>query len=370
MAEWAVGGRAWSSSDGESASSSASEACTISTDFTAVEGHGQDAVAASIAEEGFQQRWSPRQAAGPWNESAPDVPSYAGVSGDDQELFYYGVEHRNPAAASHEFVTRQAAPAMIADSATASAAMHQPFIAPLLATGQDVLVDLDGTGRQDMRAISAVPAGQTLPVANQPGVQAAATAWPLAGITEGVDRNFPSQVKQDAQANQDADLRSQHHPPPTGQLVTSQPETATSEVANACPFCTDEPPFGKTRQRRVLKRERQRPKFGRWWRQAGYSGPKYCQRCSEVFRDHIMRQKPNSASCTRSNPCDDCGKVLRHFDKSGQVLWDAFDERAATNKAKVVEKRRQHQADASTTQPSAQRAKSNPATAVGAVDIA
>ena len=59
-----------------------------------------------------------------------------------------------------------------------------------------------------------------------------------------------------------------------------------------------------------------------------------CQRCSEVLRDHIMRQKPNSARCTRDQPCDDCLKVLTHFSLSGDALWNKFDERAQHNRLK------------------------------------
>jgi hypothetical protein len=72
-----------------------------------------------------------------------------------------------------------------------------------------------------------------------------------------------------------------------------------------------------------------------------------------------MRQKPNSAQCSRENPCDDCAKVLQHFDiKSGQALWDAFDKRAATNKAKVVEKRKNSGAGSGNpAQPLAQKAR-------------
>jgi len=43
------------------------------------------------------------------------------------------------------------------------------------------------------------------------------------------------------------------------------------------------------------------------------SGPAYCQRCSEVFRDHILRSLSNSARCTMSSPCVDCKRILAHF---------------------------------------------------------
>ena len=51
-----------------------------------------------------------------------------------------------------------------------------------------------------------------------------------------------------------------------------------------CPFCMNRglssralsPPAagGRTRQRRELKHDRKTPKWGRWWRQFGYNGPK------------------------------------------------------------------------------------------------
>jgi hypothetical protein len=48
--------------------------------------------------------------------------------------------------------------------------------------------------------------------------------------------------------------------------------------------------------------ERKQQKMGRWWSGYGYEGGAYCQRCSEVFRDHLIRQKSNSARCERGAP--------------------------------------------------------------------
>ena len=79
-----------------------------------------------------------------------------------------------------------------------------------------------------------------------------------------------------------------------------------------------------------------------------------CQRCSEVLRDHIMRQKPNSARCTREQPCDDCRKVLDHFSLSGNQLWQKFDERAQHNRLK----RAQNSADAANARSLGRSAKS------------
>ena len=59
--------------------------------------------------------------------------------------------------------------------------------------------------------------------------------------------------------------------------------------------------------------------------QYGYAGPLYCQRCSELFRDHIIRQYSNTAGCSRERPCTDCGKVLAHFHAEGKRgLQSAF----------------------------------------------
>ena len=70
----------------------------------------------------------------------------------------------------------------------------------------------------------------------------------------------------------------------------------------------------------------------------GYDGPPYCQRCSEVFRDHLMRQTPNSAKCSRDNPCDDCARVLVCFKRdSDEELWQRIDERNQSNKEKQAQ---------------------------------
>ena len=51
----------------------------------------------------------------------------------------------------------------------------------------------------------------------------------------------------------------------------------------------------KQRATRKMKRLRSENKMGFWWKKYGYDGPRYCQRCSELFRDHIIRQFSNSA---------------------------------------------------------------------------
>lgn len=160
-------------------------------------------------------------------------------------------------------------------------------------------------------------------------------------------------------------------PPPPPHKPGGAPAKASPppcDAACACPFCqgAGATTGGKTRQRRALTRERKTPKVGRWWRQFGYEGPQYCQRCSEVFRDHIMRQKRNSAECSRESPCDDCFKVLQHFDVNGQDLWSRFDERAKRNR----QKRSQNASNSSDGQRAAKKSKSVAAGALGLIGIA
>lgn len=112
-----------------------------------------------------------------------------------------------------------------------------------------------------------------------------------------------------------------------------------------CPFCNSAGPESdregkKTRMRRKRETPRRKQRFGRWWRMLGYDGPPYCQRCSEVFRDHLMRQTPNSAECSRENPCDDCARVVACFVAPTHAeLWERIDARCRANKQKQTGKR-------------------------------
>ena len=121
----------------------------------------------------------------------------------------------------------------------------------------------------------------------------------------------------------------------------AQSETKAAQRQAECPFCKSEAEQEteidrRTRMRRKRDMPRKRQRFGRWWRAAGYDGPPYCQRCSEVFRDHLMRQAPNSAQCSRENPCDDCARVLPSFRRTtDEELWARFDERNTKNKEKL-----------------------------------
>ena len=107
-----------------------------------------------------------------------------------------------------------------------------------------------------------------------------------------------------------------------------------------CPLCDDgehfegpldvanddsQPHQQQRRRRRHMRNGRAKNKMQRWWKKYGYqgvtcreasleraplgfawpqhshvrdrfAGPAYCQRCSEIFRDHIIRQISNSVS--------------------------------------------------------------------------
>lgn len=135
-----------------------------------------------------------------------------------------------------------------------------------------------------------------------------------------------------------AALQQRQHQPRQLQQVAppaANGKTGKEKVLPACPFCPaayDESvganPSRKTRRIRPKAVSRTTQKHGRWWQTLGYSGPAYCQRCSEVFRDHIIRQKPNSAECTRDQPCDECAALLSHFSGGVAVLWQRIDARS------------------------------------------
>ena len=142
-------------------------------------------------------------------------------------------------------------------------------------------------------------------------------------------------------------------PPPAHRAVKSEGFSVKSEVAARtppvirpggkqacllCQFCgatpdqadsgADGDDAARTRKRRRVNARKERKEFktGKWWRGIGYKGEAYCQRCSEVFRDHLLRQKSNSAKCTRENPCDDCAKILVFFPLEPE-RWTLYDSK-------------------------------------------
>eukprot|EP01052_Picozoa_sp_SAG31_P019591 SAG31_NODE_1435_length_8356_cov_148.657503_3_plen_299_part_00 len=115
-------------------------------------------------------------------------------------------------------------------------------------------------------------------------------------------------------ARRDSRLPSSAIPSCTGCYVcrSSSSTAAGAHFGSQCGGTGANPEL-KQRNRRHTKRKRSNVKLGKWWSSYGYRGPNYCQRCSEVFRDHIIRQFSNSAGCTRKSPCADCKLILEYF---------------------------------------------------------
>ena len=135
----------------------------------------------------------------------------------------------------------------------------------------------------------------------------------------------------------------------SAQQAASKKRSCESGHAAQCPFCgcnedtpntvvsatdsgeeadeigADGEPILQRRRMRKMKAPRQSRKMGVWWRKYGYSGERYCQRCSEVFRDHIIRGFSNSCDCSRDSPCQDCTKILAHFPMSREQLFASMD---------------------------------------------
>ena len=122
----------------------------------------------------------------------------------------------------------------------------------------------------------------------------------------------------------DADAQS---PPIDGSSPTGGASSADTELPSP-PAGPSPSSAGAGVQRRALrkvKRGRSINKVGKWWKMYGYNGPPYCQRCSEVFRDHIIRQISNSANCSRANPCTDCTQVLKYLPHPHEEVWAKMD---------------------------------------------
>ena len=85
------------------------------------------------------------------------------------------------------------------------------------------------------------------------------------------------------------------------------------------------------------------------------------------FRDHIMRQTPNSAKCNRANPCVDCSRVLTCFEReSDEALWKKMDKHAAAREAKGASGDGQMEDNAP---PTEEKALSTEAQSVGASPV-
>ena len=150
--------------------------------------------------------------------------------------------------------------------------------------------------------------------------------------------------------------------------TTEAPQPRGGLAHDGCPFCKiasehlDNAAFAsafgydgahqaKQRWRRKHKKKRTSLKLGKWWRSIGYKGPNYCQRCSELFRDHILRQFSNTANCSRTSPCCNCQPVLRWFSDTGLTLHDQRQRRKATADRKRAPRKKAARAQSTLSAP-------------------
>ena len=118
-------------------------------------------------------------------------------------------------------------------------------------------------------------------------------------------------------------------------------EATEVPVVVKCPHCEHREQNGQYSKlaRHVRKKGRSANKRSQWWKQYGYSGPAYCQRCAEVFRDHLIRKKSNRFSCSRDKPCSHCDYLLGHFDADKYFVYSRIDQKQLGKKEKQLGKK-------------------------------
>eukprot|EP01043_Picozoa_sp_COSAG02_P061340 COSAG02_NODE_8224_length_2652_cov_6.520538_2_plen_450_part_00 len=142
------------------------------------------------------------------------------------------------------------------------------------------------------------------------------------------------------------------------QALGSTP-TERAVAGPCCPFCT----FSiishssemqattvrlNTMPRRYTPRcnVRKQNRLAAWFSKYGYSGPKYCRACSEVFGSHLLRQavRGTKSDCSRSHPCDHCNSILSHFECTPEELYTRADlaNSAPKTKARKLQQRLNH----------------------------
>eukprot|EP01051_Picozoa_sp_SAG22_P018542 SAG22_NODE_3151_length_1902_cov_1.774265_1_plen_478_part_00 len=157
-------------------------------------------------------------------------------------------------------------------------------------------------GLAGLRGVAAAALAQT-----RPAVQAAATA-----------------------ASEQKANRRVKRPPGGGAGERAAPVAVVAEDAPpVCPICSgaDQQKLRKKTRVRRLTAKKTPERFSSWWATLGYRGGRYCKRCSEVFRDHQLRQMSNSANCTREAPCFECAKLRSFFPEGPESIWLKYDAR-------------------------------------------
>jgi hypothetical protein len=174
---------------------------------------------------------------------------------------------------------------------------------------------------------------------------------------------FETAAAQQFQATEGAQLVG--GPPSSAPACAASPRPGApldtqSETQTACMYCgvgpgqcdAEETAAEITANKRTRKRRRKKEgvgrkehRMGKWWSGYGYAGDPYCQRCGEVFRDHLIRQRSNSAGCSREQPCDDCDKILHHFPLTKPEIWQRVDAKAKAKHPKGKHPKGKHPSD-------------------------
>ena len=183
------------------------------------------------------------------------------------------------------------------------------------------------------------------------------TAWEDAAHTAAVNSAYVSYLQASAPAVSTQGLSSPNAASELPHAGGSKVGVGQSDVggsATQCVFCATgdwcQAEVGKTRSRRKSKKTCKPIRSCKWLTKRGYrgeptsgqcphllqcvfvlaehilpaAGPAYCERCSDIFRSHVIREKTNSANCTRATLCRDCAKVMAHFVCQGEELWESF----------------------------------------------
>ena len=183
------------------------------------------------------------------------------------------------------------------------------------------------------------------------------------GVTTGRKRGRPRNcdkpidisrlVRERQQAElEGAGLRSEKLvcPPSRGAAFHIGDAESLRAIPKQCIFCLDSGTGADTQRRRLKESGKWQPsRMGLWLKQMGYEGPPYCQRCSQVFKEHLILHNRNPAKCTRRLPCDHCSRVLLKFDVRGQDLWLRID---SSRQAKLQRKAERQKANVITAAPS------------------
>jgi len=111
-------------------------------------------------------------------------------------------------------------------------------------------------------------------------------------------------------------------PSPIDSSLAVRPAPLPGDAPLVCPLC----------ERECAAQHR----MGHFWKSFGYAGPAYCNRCSSVFRAHMLMEGVSEKKCSRQVPCYICKQVLRQF---SCPIEDALKSMEAAQKKEKSRKR-------------------------------